>query len=187
MPDKDRVLPLGHLKHRPLQAACSCSAALLARSQCAGRCYAASEDIARFMKLDSLSLFRNKSLVSCRDILGKSSESKDLFPAYLFDVVLVSNDMYRRQRDLLLVNIREVPVSDEGPRKENGKLERGCTLQELNSINSGIRASSHVLFHCVTRHDEVHRHCLLTNKPCQTDLCSHGNHWITLEAGLSRY
>lgn len=31
---------------------------------------------------------------------------------YLFDIILVSNDVYGRQGDLFLVDVREIPVSD---------------------------------------------------------------------------
>lgn len=43
---------------------------------------------------------------------AQSVPTSELQHAHLFDVVLVSNDVYGRQHDLFLVNIREVSVSD---------------------------------------------------------------------------
>lgn len=49
---------------------------------------------------------------------------------YLFDIILVSDDVYGGQGDLLLVDVRKISVSDQSSRKEDGKLERRRTLQK---------------------------------------------------------
>jgi len=48
---------------------------------------------------------------------------------YLLDVILVPNDVDRRQRDLLFVDVGQIPISDKGSSKEDCKLQRSCTLQ----------------------------------------------------------
>ncbi len=48
---------------------------------------------------------------------------------YLLDVILVPNDMDRRQRDLLFVDVGQISISDKSSSKKDGKLQRSCTLQ----------------------------------------------------------
>lgn len=43
---------------------------------------------------------------------SKLTEVGSMSQSYLFDIVLVSNDVYGWQGDLLLVDVREVAVSD---------------------------------------------------------------------------
>lgn len=64
-------------------------------------------------------------------------EKASLFPSqtdwlvmtYLLDIIFVPNDVDRRQRDLLFVDIGQIPISDKSSSKEYGKFQRSCTLQ----------------------------------------------------------
>ena len=52
-----------------------------------------------------------------------------LVVTYLLDIILVPNDVDRWQRDLLFVDVGQVPISDKSSSKEDGKLQRSCSLQ----------------------------------------------------------
>lgn len=69
---------------------------------------------------------------------GKQLHQKaSLFPrqtnwlvvTHLLDIILVPNDVDGRQRDLLFVDVGQVPISDKSSSKEDGKLQRRCALQ----------------------------------------------------------
>ncbi len=57
------------------------------------------------------------------------SQTDWLVVTHLLDIILVPNDVDRRQRDLLFVDVGQIPVSDKSSSKEDGKFQRSCTLQ----------------------------------------------------------